>query len=150
MPYHDELLLSMGLGNSPQLSMSTKNKTQHTRRDRESTQQQVQGMQAQRDRASTTHALGDMGICQGKHADKCAKKGPGTRRQVQSTHTQARHAAQAPGQGTGRVAVAIPWHDFCSILWSMAGLPWVLLGASGLVREVVHVQGTGEDSVMQN
>ena len=48
-----------------------------------------------------------------------------------------------PGNGTGRVAVAVLCHAACSssIFWSMAGLPCVLLGASGLVRKVVHVQG---------
>ena len=59
--YPDELKLSMGLGNSPQLSMSTKCKTKHTRRHREGTRKQVQGLRAGETRASTTrsrrHAL---------------------------------------------------------------------------------------------
>ena len=40
------------------------------------------------------------------------KRGQGTRRQVQSTRTQEGHAVQAPGQGTSRVAVAVPWHKW--------------------------------------
>jgi len=55
-PYPDELQLSMGLGNSPQLSMSTKCLTKHTRRHREGTRKQVHSSRAQGARASITRA----------------------------------------------------------------------------------------------
>jgi len=55
-PYSDELRLSMGLANSPQLSVSTQCKTKHTRRHREGTRKQVQGTRAKGARASTARA----------------------------------------------------------------------------------------------
>jgi len=55
-PYPDELQLSVGLGNSSQLSMLTKCKTKYTRRHREGTRKQVYGSRAQGARASITRA----------------------------------------------------------------------------------------------
>jgi len=146
-PYPDELQLSMGLANSLQLSMSTKCTIKQTRRHRESTRKHVQGTRAQMARASTTHELAGMGYLPRQTGWQTHKQRQGSHTQVQSTRTK-KMRCKHPGNGTGRVAFAVPCHDCCasSIILSMAGLPWVFLGASGLVREVVHMQGAAVDS----
>jgi len=55
-PYPDKLQLSMGLGNSPQLNYVDRVQTKHTRRRREGTRKQVQGIRAEGARASTTRS----------------------------------------------------------------------------------------------
>jgi len=110
-PYPDELQLSMGLGNSPQLSMSTKCKTKHTRRHRKARASKFKA-HAQKGPAQAPHVLAGTGYLPRQTGWQTRKRGQGTRRQVHSTRTQEGHAVQAPGQGTGRVAVAVPWHNW--------------------------------------
>jgi len=85
--YPDELQLSMGLGNSPQLSMSTKCKTKHTCRHREGTRKQVQ----EGARASTTRAR--------RHAVSAKTNSPANA-QMRSRYAQAgekyAHTGRAP------------------------------------------------------
>jgi len=107
--YPDELRLCIGLGKSPQLSMSTKCKTQHARRRRQGTRKQVQGTRAQRAHASTTHVLAGTGYLPRQTGGQ--SQWNGTRMQVQSTRTQKGHAVQTPGQWhrTCRCRCAVSW-----------------------------------------
>jgi len=113
---------------------------------------QAQGKHAQ---TSAGHAR-TKGPC--KHTTRTRRHGLSvktnmlTNAQTRSSYAQAWCKARAhkrdprcshPGNSTRRVAVAVPCYDCCSssIILSKTGFLWVLLGASGLVREVVHVQG---------
>jgi len=127
-PYPDELRLSIGWGNSPQLSMTTKCKTKHTRRHRKSTRKKVQGTRAQRARANITHALAGTGYLPRLTGWQTRKQGQGTRRHgAKHAHRRRDMRYKYPGNGTIRVTFAVPCHDCCafSIILSMAGLPWV-------------------------